>query len=104
MARPSPSVQELEDYLEKLEQAKARDHRKLGKELKLFQIDDSVGSGMILWTGRGSIIRNELQNFIIDELIKSGYEQVFTPHIGKLGLYRTSGHFPYYKDSHFPQW
>ncbi|MAH40014.1 MAG: threonine--tRNA ligase [Puniceicoccaceae bacterium] len=97
-----PSVQELEDYLEKLEQAKARDHRKLGKELKLFQIDDSVGSGMILWTGRGSIIRNELQNFIIDELIKSGYEQVFTPHIGKLGLYRTSGHFPYYKDSQFP--
>ena len=97
-----PSVQELEDYLEKLEQAKARDHRKLGKELKLFHIDDSVGSGMILWTGRGSIIRNELQNFIIDELIKSGYEQVFTPHIGKLGLYRTSGHFPYYKDSQFP--
>ena len=57
---------------------------------------------MILWTGRGSVIRNELQNFIIDELIKSGYEQVFTPHIGKLGLYRTSGHFPYYKDSQFP--
>ncbi len=97
-----PSAQELEDYLEKLEQAKARDHRKLGKELKLFHIDDSVGSGMILWTGRGSIIRNELQNFIIDELIKSGYEQVFTPHIGKLGLYRTSGHFPYYKESQFP--
>ena len=57
---------------------------------------------MILWTGRGSVIRNELQNFIIDELIKSGYEQVFTPHIGKLGLYRTSGHFPYYKESQFP--
>ena len=97
-----PSAQELEDYLEKLEQAKARDHRKLGKELKLFHIDDSVGSGMILWTGRGSVIRNELQNFIIDELIKSGYEQVFTPHIGKLDLYRTSGHFPYYKESQFP--
>ena len=57
---------------------------------------------MILWTGRGSVIRNELQNFIIDELIKSGYEQVFTPHIGKLDLYRTSGHFPYYKESQFP--
>lgn len=97
-----PSAQELEDYLEKLEQAKARDHRKLGRELKLFHIDESVGSGMVLWTGRGSILRNELQNFIIDELIKSGYEQVFTPHIGKLGLYRTSGHFPYYKDSQFP--
>ena len=97
-----PSAQELEDYLEKLEQAKARDHRKIGKELNLFYIDETVGSGMILWTGRGSVIRNELQNFITDELIKTGYEQVFTPHIGKLGLYRTSGHFPYYKDSQFP--
>jgi threonyl-tRNA synthetase len=97
-----PSAQELEDYLEKLEQAKARDHRKIGKELNLFHIDETVGSGMILWTGRGSVIRNELQNFITDELIKTGYEQVFTPHIGKLGLYRTSGHFPYYKDSQFP--
>ena len=97
-----PSAQELEDYLEKLKQAKARDHRKIGKELNLFHIDETVGSGMILWTGRGSVIRNELQNFITDELIKTGYEQVFTPHIGKLGLYRTSGHFPYYKDSQFP--
>tara|TARA_B100001778_G_scaffold49393_1_gene36616 strand:- start:350 stop:2185 length:1836 start_codon:yes stop_codon:yes gene_type:complete len=97
-----PSAQELEDYLEKLKQAKARDHRKIGKELNLFHIDETVGSGMILWTGKGSVIRNELQNFITDELIKTGYEQVFTPHIGKLGLYRTSGHFPYYKDSQFP--
>lgn len=97
-----PSAQELEDYLEKLEQAKARDHRKLGKELKLFHIDEAVGSGMILWTPNGSIIRNELQNFISEELRKSGYSQVHTPHIGKLGLYRTSGHFPYYKESQFP--
>ena len=97
-----PSAQELEDYLEKLEQAKARDHRKLGKELKLFHIDDAVGSGMILWTPNGSIIRNELQNFISEELRKSGYSQVHTPHIGKLELYRTSGHFPYYKESQFP--
>lgn len=97
-----PSAQELEDYLEKLEQAKARDHRKLGKELKLFHIDEAVGSGMILWTPNGSIIRNELQHFISEELRKSGYSQVHTPHIGKLGLYRTSGHFPYYKESQFP--
>ena len=97
-----PSVQELEDYLEKLEQAKARDHRKLGKELQLFHIDEAVGSGMVLWTAKGSILRNELQNFISEELRKSGYDQVYTPHIGKLGLYRTSGHFPYYKDSQFP--
>ena len=97
-----PSAQELEDYLEKLEQAKARDHRKLGKDLKLFHIDEAVGSGMVLWTPNGSIIRDELQSFISEELRKSGYSQVHTPHIGKLGLYRTSGHFPYYKESQFP--
>ncbi|WP_269525759.1 threonine--tRNA ligase [Coraliomargarita parva] len=96
------SKEELEQYLERLEQAKARDHRKLGKELKLFHIDDAVGSGMILWTPNGAVIRTELQNFIAEELRKTGYDQVFTPHIGKLGLYRTSGHFPYYKESQFP--
>jgi len=97
-----PSKEELADYLDKLEQAKARDHRKLGRELKLFHIDDAVGSGMVLWTPNGAVIRTELQNFIADELQKNGYDQVFTPHIGKLGLYRTSGHFPYYKESQFP--
>ncbi len=93
---------ELATYLDQLEQAKARDHRKLGKELKLFHIDEAVGSGMALWTPNGAVIRQELQTFIADELQKSGYDQVFTPHIGKLGLYRTSGHFPYYKESQFP--
>ncbi|MFW5874335.1 MAG: threonine--tRNA ligase [Verrucomicrobiota bacterium] len=97
-----PSKEELDQYLERLEQAKARDHRKLGRELKLFHIDEDVGAGMILWTPNGSVIRTELQNFIAEELRKTGYDQVFTPHIGKLGLYRTSGHFPYYKDSQFP--
>lgn len=97
-----PSKEELAEYLERVEQAKARDHRKLGRELKLFHIDEAVGSGMILWTPNGAVIRNELQNFIADELRQAGYDQVFTPHIGKLGLYRTSGHFPYYKESQFP--
>jgi len=97
-----PSKEELADYLERLEQAKARDHRKLGRELRLFHIDDQVGSGMILWSPNGAVVRTELQNFIAEELRKTGYDQVFTPHIGKLGLYRTSGHFPYYKDSQFP--
>ena len=92
----------LEDYLERLEQAKQRDHRKLGKELGLFHIDDSVGQGLVLWKPKGAIIRQELQNFITGELDRQGYSQVFTPHIGKLGLYRTSGHFPYYADSQFP--
>ncbi|TVP81931.1 MAG: threonine--tRNA ligase [Puniceicoccaceae bacterium] len=97
-----PSKEELAEYLERLEQAKARDHRKLGKELKLFHIDEAVGSGMVLWTPNGAILRQELQNFISEELRMADYEQVFTPHIGKLGLYRTSGHFPYYKESQFP--
>ena len=88
--------------MERIEQARARDHRKLGKDLKLFVIDEDVGQGLILWTPNGSIIRQELQNFIGDELRKQGYEQVFTPHIGKLDLYKTSGHFPYYKESQFP--
>ena len=96
------SKDELTEYLERLEQAKARDHRKLGRELKLFHIDEAVGSGMVLWAPNGAVLRTELQNFIADELQKTGYDQVYTPHIGKLGLYRTSGHFPYYKESQFP--
>jgi threonyl-tRNA synthetase len=96
------SKDELAEYLERLDQAKARDHRKLGKELKLFHVDEAVGAGMVLWTPNGAVIRQELQNFIAEELRMADYDQVFTPHIGKLGLYRTSGHFPYYKDSQFP--
>src|SRR5471032_2672197 len=96
-----PSKDELAAYLEQQEQAKARDHRKLGKDLKLFVIDEDVGQGLILWTPNGSVIRQELQTFISDELRKQGYSQVFTPHIGKLELYKISGHFPYYKESQF---
>ena len=95
------SNEELTQHLERLDQAKLRDHRKLGRDLKLFVVDDDVGQGLILWTPAGSIIRQELQNFISDELRKQGYQQVFTPHIGKLALYKTSGHFPYYKESQF---
>ena len=94
--------EELAAYLNQLEQAKLRDHRKLGKDLKLFVIDDTVGQGLVLWTPAGSVIRQELQNFISAELRKQGYQQVFTPHIGRLELYKTSGHFPYYKDAQFP--
>ena len=96
------SKDELAQYLDRQEQAKLRDHRKLGKDLQLFHIDEDVGQGLILWTPRGAILRQELQNFISDELRKQGYFQVFTPHIGKLALYKTSGHFPYYKDAQFP--
>ncbi len=96
-----PTKDELAQHLERTEQAKARDHRKIGKELKLFHIDEDVGQGLILWTPNGAIIRQELQDFIGGELRKQGYSQVFTPHIGKLELYKTSGHFPYYKESQF---
>ena len=95
------SKEELEQHFLALEEAKKRDHRKLGRELQLFHIDDEVGQGLILWTPNGAILRQELQNFISEELRKQGYSQVFTPHIGKLQLYKTSGHFPYYKESQF---
>jgi threonyl-tRNA synthetase len=96
------SKDELAAYLTQQEQAKLRDHRKLGRDLRLFLIDEDVGQGLILWEPAGSVIRAELQAFISEELRKQGYHQVFTPHIGKLSLYRTSGHFPYYKESQFP--
>ncbi len=93
---------DLQKHLHRLEEAKRRDHRVLGKQLGLFEIDDRVGAGLVLWKPRGAIIREELQNFILLHLKRQGYSQVFTPHIGKLELYRTSGHFPYYQDSQFP--
>ena len=94
--------EELAAHLVQLDEAKKRDHRVLGRQLRLFHIDEMVGQGLILWTPNGSIVRQELQNFISDELRKQGYTQVFTPHIGKLDLYRTSGHFPYYRESQYP--
>lgn len=96
------SAEELEKHFALLEEAKKRDHRKVGKELGLFHIDDAVGQGLILWTPKGAIMRQEMQNFISGELAKQGYSQVFTPHIGRLDLFRTSGHFPYYAESQFP--
>jgi threonyl-tRNA synthetase len=94
--------EELAAHMTQLDEAKKRDHRVLGKQLRLFHIDEMVGQGLVLWTPNGAIVRQELQNFISDELRKQGYTQVFTPHIGKLDLYRTSGHFPYYRESQYP--
>ena len=93
---------ELQEHLTRLEEAKKRDHRRLGKELGLFHIDEAVGQGLILWKPKGALVRRSLQDFITQELDKQGYSQVFTPHIGKLDLYRTSGHFPYYQESQYP--
>ena len=97
-----PSKDELADYLTKIEEAKKRDHRNIGKEMGLFHIDEMVGQGLVLWKPKGAIIRQELEKFISEELNKQGYSQVFTPHVGKLDLYKTSGHFPYYQDSQYP--
>ena len=91
----------LDEHLERLEEARRRDHRKLGRELGLFCIDESVGQGLILWKPKGALIRRSLQDFITEELDKLGYSQVYTPNIGKLDLYRTSGHFPYYQESQY---
>src|SRR4051794_13165728 len=93
---------ELDAYLTKIEEAKKRDHRVLGKQLKLFTISPLVGSGLILWMPRGATIRGILETFIKEELIKRGYQPVYTPHIGRLEMYRTSGHFPYYRDAQYP--
>ena len=92
---------QLKRHLQLLEEAKKRDHRVLGKQLRLFHIDEQVGQGLVLWTPNGAVVRQQLQDFIGEELRKQGYDQVFTPHIGKLDLYRTSGHFPYYQESQY---
>ncbi|TWT30028.1 threonine--tRNA ligase [Blastopirellula retiformator] len=92
----------LAAHLEKLEEAKRRDHRVLGKQLELFSINPMVGQGLILWMPKGAVIRQQLTDFVSEQLKKHEYESVFTPNIGKVELYKTSGHYPYYKDSQFP--
>jgi threonyl-tRNA synthetase len=92
---------DLKAYLEQIEEAKRRDHRVLGKKLGLFTISPDVGAGLCLWLPRGATIRATLENFIKGELVRRGYEPVYSPHIGRVELYETSGHFPYYRDSQF---
>jgi len=93
---------ELDAHLEQLAEAKRRDHRVLGKQLELFTISQTVGSGLILWLPKGAIVRQTLEDYIKGELRKRGYDAVYTPHIGHVELYEISGHFPYYSDSQFP--
>lgn len=92
---------ELEEYLQRLEEAKARDHRRLGKQLGLFHISQLVGSGLPLWLPKGAVLRETLENFLRQAQLARGYLPVITPHIGKLDLYITSGHYPYYKESQY---
>ncbi|MBA3313356.1 MAG: threonine--tRNA ligase [Planctomycetota bacterium] len=96
------SKKDLDAYLEQIEEAKRRDHRVLGKRMGLFHIDPDVGQGLVLWLPKGAMIRGTLEEFLKKELIRRGYEPVYSPHIAKLSLYETSGHFPHYRESQFP--
>jgi threonyl-tRNA synthetase len=91
-----PQQKELKEYLVMMEEAKKRDHRKLGAELELFTFSEKVGAGLPLWLPKGTIVRNRLQNFLRKEQAKQGYQEVMTPHIGKKELYVTSGHYEKY--------
>lgn len=93
------SKDDLEAHQTQQEEARARDHKKLGKELDLFTFSDVVGKGLPLWTPKGATIRRELERFIVDEEIRRGYLHVNTPDIAKLELYKKSGHYPHYKES-----
>jgi threonyl-tRNA synthetase len=93
---------ELKQYLEQRRLAAERDHRKLGRELELFTISDEVGPGLVMWLPNGTVLRDELEAFAREEEFRRGYVAVHTPHLAREGLYHTSGHLPYYKDSMFP--
>ncbi|MCI8569074.1 MAG: threonine--tRNA ligase [Bacilli bacterium] len=94
--------EELEAHLQELEEAKMRDHRKIGKEQELFMTHDLVGSGMPLWLPNGAVIRKELENYIYEKERKMGYDHVYTPCVGTTDLYKTSGHWDHYKENMFP--
>lgn len=97
-----PTKDELEKYLLQLEEAKKRDHRKIGKDQELFFIDEVVGKGLIMWLPNGTILRDQIEKLAKDMEEQQGYVRVATPHIAKEELFLTSGHLPYYKDSMFP--
>ncbi len=97
-----PAQKELDEHLLMLEEAKKRDHRKLGKELGIFTMDDDVGPGLPLWLPNGGIVIEELEKLAKETELDAGYKRVVTPHIAKESMYLTSGHLPYYADSMFP--
>ncbi len=97
------SKKELDDYLKNEEEAKRRDHRKLGKELGIFAFDDMVGKGLPLWLPNGTIVKNEIEKLAVELEEKYGYLRVSTPHVAKQDLYLASGHLPHYEDSMYPK-
>ncbi len=96
-----PKQKMLDEYLDRLEEAKKRDHKKLGKELGIYMMDSMVGPGLPLWLPNGTVLRRTLEQFLRDEQKNRGYQEVITPHIANIELYKTSGHYPYYKDSQY---
>ena len=96
------SQKDLEDYLHRLEEAKRRDHRRLGKELELFTVNESVGAGLPLWLPKGATVRRLLEEYILERERATGYQHVYTPDLAKVELYERSGHWAHYKDSMFP--
>jgi len=96
-----PKRKMLEEHLHRLEEAKKRDHRRLGRELDLFSINDEIGNGLILWHPKGARIRQIIEQFTIKEHYKNGYELIYTPHIAKLNLWETSGHTGFYSENMF---
>ncbi|PMP97266.1 MAG: threonine--tRNA ligase, partial [Thermodesulfobacterium geofontis] len=96
------SKEELKEYLERLEEIKRRDHRKLGKELELFTIEEDIGPGLVIWLPKGAIIRNIIENFWKEVHLKRGYQLVYTPHIALKDLWKVSGHLDFYAENMFP--
>ena len=96
-----PTQAELDEYLHKLEEAKRRDHRKLGAELDLFSIQDEAGPGLIFWHPKGGMIRKQMEDWLRDELLRRGYDLVYTPHVMRLDLWKTSGHANFYRENMF---
>jgi threonyl-tRNA synthetase len=94
-----PAKEALDAYLTRLEEIKRRDHRKLGKDLDLFSLSDEVGGGLVLWHPRGALIRKTIEDFWRDEHMKSGYDFVYSPHVGRANLWETSGHLGFYREN-----
>ncbi len=96
------TAEDLENYLNFLEEAKKRDHRRLGKELELYLVSEEIGPGLILWLPKGSVVRNIIESYWKQEHVKRGYQLVYTPHIADIGLWKTSGHLEFYRENMFP--
>jgi threonyl-tRNA synthetase len=94
-----PSKDELKKHLDFLEEVKKRDHRKLGKELDLFSMNDDIGAGLVLWHARGAAIRRTIENFWLDEHYRAGYQVLYTPHMAKLDLWKKTGHVDFYQEN-----